>query len=74
MKTLFYAERPRPDVYVLQLAGHQRHQVGGYRKLHGELEDAVLFGVRTPRRTHEDRHAIRDLPRTTSRNGVSAGV
>lgn len=45
MKTLFYAERPRPDVYVLQLAGHQRHQVGGYRKLHGELEDAVLFGV-----------------------------
>ena len=53
--------RPRADVHVLHLARHQRHKVGRNRRVHRELEDPVLFGVRTPRRTHQHRDAIWNL-------------
>lgn len=46
---------------MLQVSSHQRHQVGRDGELHGELEDPVLFGVRAPRRTHQNRHAVRNL-------------
>lgn len=48
---------------MLQLSGHQGHQVGWDRKLHGELEDPVMFGVGAARRTHQNRHSIWDLER-----------